>query len=90
MTKAELERVLAWTNEKLATGSEPPWAWFQYMKLQENLEAIISSMEASSPQTANSPQLGGRLERRLQLVDSTYSQDTALHHPSDDPVQMPM
>jgi len=47
MTEQELQRVLDWTKEKLATGNEPPWAWFQYMKLQENLEAIISGIQAS-------------------------------------------
>ena len=39
MTRAELERVLDWANDKLATGAEPPWAWYQYMKLRETLEA---------------------------------------------------
>ena len=49
MTKAELQKVLDWTYDKLATGAEPPWAWYQYMKLRETLEAIISGMEAATP-----------------------------------------
>ena len=35
MTREELEKVRAWANDKIATGTEPPWAWSQYMKLRE-------------------------------------------------------
>ena len=46
MTRAELERVREWALQKLATGEEPPWAWYQYMKLREALEAILAGMDA--------------------------------------------
>ena len=49
----DLERVRlrAWAQEELATGEEPPWAWYQYMKLRETLDAILGGMEAVMPQT---------------------------------------
>lgn len=47
MTRGEIERMLAWANQKLATGQEPPWAWYQYMKLRETLEAILAGMDAT-------------------------------------------
>ena len=30
--RQELERVRDWANAKVQSGSEPPWAWYQYMK----------------------------------------------------------
>jgi len=56
MTRAELQRVLDWANDKLATRAEPPWAWYQYMKLRETLEAILAGLDTTSPQTESSPQ----------------------------------
>ncbi len=45
MTRQELENVRTWADEKLATGHEPPWAWYQYMKLRETLDAILAGIE---------------------------------------------
>ena len=90
MTPAELQRVRDWANEKLATGEEPPWAWYQYMKLRETLDAILASLDATTPQTENSPQSEPHQETHLRLVDSTFQQDSAPRHPSDEPVHMPM
>jgi len=39
----DLEKVLNWSKEKLRAGQEPPWAWYQYMKLREVLEEILAS-----------------------------------------------
>jgi len=36
----QLQNILDWTNQKLATGEEPPWSWYQFMKLREAIEAI--------------------------------------------------
>ena len=90
MTPTELKKVRDWANEKLATGEEPPCAWFQYMKLRETLDAILASQDASKPQTESSPPAEPRQETHLQLVDSTYQQDSAPLRPSDETVQMPM
>ena len=90
MTKAELQRVLDWANEKLATGEEPPWAWYQYMKLRETLEAIMSGMDAVTPQKGSSLQSASQPERRLRLVESKYPQDSVRPHPNGKPVPLPM
>jgi hypothetical protein len=89
MTRAELERVREWAMQKLATGEEPPWAWYQYMKLRETLDAILAGMEAVMPQRENSPQEVPRRGTRLRLVEATYSPDGAQHCRSDEPVQLP-
>lgn len=85
----ELLAVREWAKAKLAAGQEPPWAWYQYMKLLEAADAILAGMAATT-QMGNSPQLDGLQEKPLRLVDSTYPQDTAQPHPVGLPVQMPM
>jgi hypothetical protein len=86
---AELRRVRQWAQEKIDAGSEPPWAWFQYMKLIEVTDTILKSMAVTT--TENLPQSAERPGRRLQLVDSKSQQDNTPLHPSDSPkVRMPM
>jgi len=29
-----------WANERVGTGREPPWAWYQYMKLIDAVDSI--------------------------------------------------
>ena len=67
MDRAELECVRDWAVEKIAHGSEPRWAWYQYMKLREALDVILGALGVSMRQTANSPPAVPRSERRLRL-----------------------
>ena len=39
----------AWVDAKLAKGEQPPWAWYQFMKLRETLDAILDGMAAVTP-----------------------------------------
>ena len=48
--REELQKVRDWANEKIANGQEPPWAWYQYMKLRETLQAILAGIQAASPE----------------------------------------
>jgi hypothetical protein len=51
--KKQLTELRALAQAKIATGQEPPWAWFQYMKLIEVADAIlggqacVTTMESS-------------------------------------------
>ena len=90
MTRAELERVREWALQKLARGEEPPWAWYQYMKLRETLDAILAGMNAVTPQTENSPQEAPRQGTHLRLMEATRSPNSVQHRPADEPVQLPM
>jgi len=87
--ESKLNEVREWAKAKIASGQEPPWAWFQYMKLIETLDAILGGY-ACVTTTGNSQQSAPHPEMRLRLVDATYPQDTAQHHPADTPVQLPM
>lgn len=90
MKREQLSEVRAWADAKIATGAEPPWAWYQYMKLRETLDAILDGLEASTPQTESSPQSAANPERRLRLVGAKGSPDSVPRHSSDEPVKLPM
>ena len=84
MSRAELERVRDWAIEKLTKGEEPPWSWYQHMKLREALDAILAGMEVTRPMEdlqGSAPHRGGG----LRLVGATGPQDTAQPR-SDKPV----
>jgi len=81
MTKDQFDCMLIWAREKPSTGQEPPWAWFQYLKLEETLGSILSGMAASIP--LGSLQSDLCQERHLLLVRHTIQQERAQSHQSD-------
>ena len=86
--REELQKVRDWADAKLAAGAEPPWAWFQYMKLRETLDQILSGQDATT--TESSQQSGEHRGARLQLVDATYQPDAVQHHQPEPPIPLPM
>lgn len=90
MTKEELERVREWALAKLSAGQEPPWAWYQFMKLRETLDAILLGMDAVTQQTESSQPAAARPGTHLRLVAATCSPDSAPQPPSDLKVQLPI
>lgn len=88
MTNEELQRVRQWAGDRIATGAEPPWSWFQLMKLRETLDAILDSMEAT--RTVNSPPPAEHQGSGLRLVASEDHQNSAQHRPSGVPARLPM
>ena len=88
MTKADLERIRDLAVGKLSTGNEPPWVWYQLMKLREASEALIEGMDATQPTEG----LRGSEPRRgagLRLVGAGDQQETAQRHPDMVPVRLP-
>lgn len=88
MTKDDLEHIRDLAVEKLSTGSEPPWVWYQLMKLREASEALMAGMDATQP-TAGSPESGSRRGAGLRLVGSGDQQETAQRHPDKIAIQLP-
>lgn len=88
MTKADLERIRDLTMQRLSTGNEPPWVWYQLMKLREASESLIAGMDATQP-TEGLQGLAPRLGGGLRLVDSNYPQETVQHRPGSWPVRLP-
>lgn len=87
--RAELECIRAWAGKKIQGGSEPPWAWYQYMKLVETIDAILAGMAAVGP-GENLPQSAQRPGTPLRLVDSTFQPDVSQPHQVGLPIQPPM
>lgn len=88
MTKADLERIRDLAVEKLTTGNEPPWVWYQLMKLREASEALIAGMDATQPM-AGSPESERRQGAGLRLVAATCQRDSAQRHPETIVVHLP-
>lgn len=88
MTKADLERIRDLAVERLSTGSEPPWVWYQLMKLREASESLIDGMEATQP-TVGSQERGSPRGAGLRLVDSGDQQEIAPRHPDNLSVRLP-
>jgi len=84
-----LNEVRQFAQSKIATGQEPPWAWYQYMKLIETVDVILGGMDCTIT-TENLQQSEQRQDGPLRLVDSTYQQDTAQCRPLSVPVHLPM
>lgn len=85
----QLQDVRQWAKDKIAGGQEPPWSWYQYMKLIETIDAILGGTECVTT-TENLQQSDLHSGAHLRLVDSTYPQDSAQCHPSGLQTQMPM
>ena len=87
--ESKMEEIREWAKAKIASGVEPPWSWYQYMKLIETIDAILGGQRTTitmeNSQQSDLPQGG-----HLQLVDSTYRQDTVQPHLSGLPVHLPM
>lgn len=88
MTREELQRLRDWADGKIATGAEPPWSWYQYMKLRETLDAILAGMAAT--RTVDLLQSEPHPGTGLRLVASNGPQDIARSHQAGTPVQLPM
>jgi hypothetical protein len=86
----KLQEIREWAEQKIAQGSEPPWAWYQYMKLVETIRALEAGMDATVNRTENSPQSVERSGVHLRLVGPTDQPDIAQPHHAGLPVQMPM
>jgi len=84
-----LKATQEWAQARMAGGQEPPWSWYQLMKLNEALDEILASINATSP-TGHSQQSGRRPETHLRLVADTDLRDIAQRHPDEWPVQLPM
>jgi hypothetical protein len=83
-----LESVRLWANDKIAAGEDPPWAWYQFMKLRETLDAILAGMNATT--TERSQQSDEHQAGYLRLVEATYSPESAPRPSDGSPVKLPM
>ena len=76
-----------WAEGRVASGNEPPWAWYQYMKLIETVAAIQTSRAAvaqgasqtavpvSPPKRDAVMEIGARRRRRQRDDDDDDDDD---------------
>ncbi len=81
---AELKRIREWAQQKIDAGQEPPWGWYQYMKLVEALNAILAGRQASTTMESL-PLSEQHPARNLRLVASMCQPDTAQSHHGQTP-----
>ncbi len=84
-----LEQIREWAQKKIQDGHEPPWAWYQYMKLVETVAAILAGMKVTNPKE-NLPRSVQHQGTSLRLVESTCQKDTSRSHQDTEEPQMPM
>lgn len=85
----QLRDVRDWAKSKIASGQEPPWAWYQYMKLIEAADTILAGIECITPK-ASSQQSEQNQGTHLRLVDSTYQPNNAQLRQDSEQIPMPM
>ncbi len=75
--RSKLENIREWADAKIASGQEPPWAWFQYMKLRETLDAILAGVDSvelvDAVLSPESHEPEGRPAGRFRLIDGGQS-----------------
>lgn len=87
--KRQLEEVRKLAQAKLDARQEPPWSWYQYMKLVETCNAILAGINTTR-QTGSSLQPGPLRGNVIPLVEATHQPSTAQRHQDVEPVPMPM
>jgi hypothetical protein len=85
----ELKVVREWAQEKIQGGQEPPWAWYQYMKLIETVDTILDGASATTT-TESSQQSEQHSGKHLRLVASTCPPDSVQHRRAGKRVRLPM
>jgi hypothetical protein len=89
MTRNELERCRDWAIAKVTTGNEPPWSWYQHMKLREALDAILAGMDVTQPMEG-SQQSGSHQGSGPQRAAEAARKDTVQRHPAHAVIRWPM
>ena len=81
-----------WAEHKIGAGREPPWAWYQYMKLVEAVDSIrrgrgrVRPVEGGSP--LESPQAGPETAEKKDASAGSGSERSA--DADDGPPPLPM
>ena len=92
MIDDKLTEVKEWAQDRLQSGGEPPWAWYQYTKLVETVDTILEGRGA----TVTPEELQERASREdtddppVSLLVDNDPQGSSQRHPKHIPVKLPM
>jgi hypothetical protein len=85
MSRGESQKALDWAAGGPAAGEAPPWASFDYLKLRETLEEIVSGMEAATQvegEPATELQPASNLQRLLTHAEPDRTEACASDPPA--------
>ena len=63
-----------WARGKIAAGREPPWAWYQYMKLLDAVDSLRRGRAKVRRLGGDSPALRGPASERRESKETTDQQ----------------
>jgi hypothetical protein len=89
MSRIDLERIREWANAKLSGSRESQRAGHPYMRLRENVDAILGRVDCAISQSAGAPHGTPRRKAHLRLVWSKYSGDALQLHKADSHARLP-
>jgi hypothetical protein len=94
MKQAQIDRCLGavrgWAEAKVASGREPPWAWYQYMKLIEAVDAIQIGRSRVTPISGDSRGKASRARSARPEAGEVVELDTPRRRPRKKPPPLPM
>jgi len=86
----QLSNLLEWSKEKVRDISQPPWAFYQYMKLTETAEAILKGMASTLPTPVDLLKSERHLGNGLRLSVDNDRPENVQHHSDIVEVNLPM
>jgi hypothetical protein len=89
MWRVEVHKFPEGADGKPTAGDDPLWASFDYKKLRETLESIVSSMEATAQQMEDPLPVEPEPVSNLRLVVSNDQPESGEDPTSDGPVKLP-
>lgn len=73
-----MRELRGWADQKIQGGEEPPWAWYQYMKLIETIDTISEALGVTA--TENSRELVSHQEMPNQPAETNCRLSTSQLH----------
>jgi hypothetical protein len=86
MSRGERQKLLDWAAGEPVAGDAPPWVSFDYLKLRETLEAIVSGMAAAT-QIEGEPPIELQPESDFRRLLTQADPDRAEARASDPPAR---
>ena len=81
MQVSDLMAVDEWAAQRIGSGNEAPWDWYQLMKLREALAALIATEESRARQQREGlPEQAAPSGLRPRLAVDNDRQESVPHH----------
>lgn len=88
MPKSELAAAREWAQERLRSGTEPPWTYYRLMQLIEAIDSLINGANAVS-HTGHSQQLAEPQDAHPRQEGNIYRLENAQSRRDDPPIHLP-